>query len=192
MNCTLAMCSSVYQTVSLVMMANPLDVIIIGQPTTETMNKMVEQMTQMVAPIKTIAWGGRHGSLTLVLDDTDSSSITKVCLTSTKPVTQPDAINKGITSTSSPLEILTFQEETKKLQKEFDLQEVVTNIGVQHIIDSVKEKNIKKIRKEYVGYANYTNKSVLRHLQTNWCKVMTRKRTDADARKLSIRYGYPT
>ena len=64
--------------VSLIMEAKPLDVII-GQPTTETMNKMVEQMTQMVAPIKTIAWGGRHGSLTLVLDDTDSSSITKVC-----------------------------------------------------------------------------------------------------------------
>ncbi len=43
------------------MTAKLLDVII-GQPTTETMNKMVEQMAQMVAPVKTTAWGGRHGS----------------------------------------------------------------------------------------------------------------------------------
>ncbi len=117
------------------MAAKPLD-IIVGQPTTDTMNKMVEQMAQMVAPVKTTAWGGHHRSL--VLDDADYSSITKAKITSTKPVTQPDAINKGIMALSTPLEILTFQEETKKLQKEFDLQEAVTNIGVQRIIDSVE------------------------------------------------------
>ena len=36
------------------MVAKPLD-IILGQPTMETMNKMVEQMAQMVAPVKTTA-----------------------------------------------------------------------------------------------------------------------------------------
>jgi hypothetical protein len=41
------------------------------------------------------------------------SSITKTKITSTKPVDQPDTINKGITTASTPLEILTFQEETK-------------------------------------------------------------------------------
>jgi hypothetical protein len=115
----------------------------------------------------------------LVLDNADFSSITKMCITSTMPFTQPDAINKGITATSTPLEILTFQEETKKLQKEFDLQEAVTNIGVQRIINSVEEQYIKELNKEYFGYANNTNKSVLRHLQTNWCKVMTRECSDA-------------
>ncbi len=114
MNYTSATGSSVHQTVSLIMAAKPLDVIV-GQPTTENMNIMVEQMAQMVAPVKTTAWGGCHGSLALVLDDMDYSSITKTRITSTKPVTQPDAINKGITATSTPLEILTFQEETKKL-----------------------------------------------------------------------------
>ncbi len=100
------------------MAIKPLD-IIVGHLTTDTMNKMVEQMDQMVAPVKTTAWGGNHGSLALVLDDADYSSITKAKITSTKPVTQPDAIIKGIMTTSTPLEILTFQEETKKLQKEF-------------------------------------------------------------------------
>jgi hypothetical protein len=100
-------------------------------------------------------------------------------ITSTTPVNQPDTINKGITATSTPLEILTFQEETKKLRKEFDLQEAVTNIGVQRIIDSVEEQYIEELNEEYFGYANSTIKSVLQHLRTNWCKVMTKERTDA-------------
>ena len=112
--------------------------IIVGQWTTETMNKIVEQMAQMVAPVKTTAWGGCHGSLALVLDDADYLSITKAKITSTKPVNQSDTVNKGITAASNPLEILTFQEETKILQKEFDLQETATN-GVQRITDSVEE-----------------------------------------------------
>jgi len=66
------------------------------------MNKMVDQMAQMVALVKTTAWGGLQGSLTLVLDDTDYSSITKAKITFTKPVNQPDTINKGITATSPP------------------------------------------------------------------------------------------
>ena len=165
MNYTSATGSSVDQTVSLIMVATPLDVII-GQPTTESMNKMVEQMAQMVAPVKTIAWGGCHGSLALVLDDADYSSNTKAKITSTKPVNQPDTTNKGITAISTPMEILTFQEETKKLQKEFDLQKAVTNIGVQRIIDCVKEQYIKELNEEYFGYANSTIKSVLHRLRS--------------------------
>jgi hypothetical protein len=164
--------------VSLIMTAKPLNVII-RQPTTETMNKMVQQMAQMVAPVKTTTWGGPHGSLALVLNNADYSSITKACVTSTMPVTQPDAINKGITATSTPLEILTFKEETKKLQKEFDLQKAVINISVQRIIDSAKDQYIKELNKEYFRYANNTIKSTPYHFRTNWCKVMTRERTDA-------------
>jgi hypothetical protein len=57
MNYTSVTGSSVHQTVSLIMSAKPLDVIV-GQPTTKSMNKMTEQMAQMVTPIKTTAWGG--------------------------------------------------------------------------------------------------------------------------------------
>ena len=110
----------------------PLD-IIVGKPTMDTMNKMVEQMAQMVAQVKTSAWGGLHGTLSLVLDDTDYTTITKGTVTSTTLVAQPYTVNKKITATANPLEILTLQEETKKLLREFELQEAVTNIGVQQI-----------------------------------------------------------
>ena len=157
MNYTSATGSSVHQTVSLIMAAKPLNAIV-GQPTMKTMSKMVEQMAQMVALVKTTIWGGRHGSLALVLDDADYSSITKAKITSTKLVNRPDTINKGIRTTSTPLEILIFQEEMKKLQKEFDLQEAVTNFGVQRIIDSIEEQYIEELNEEYFGYANSTIK----------------------------------
>jgi hypothetical protein len=66
MNYTLAGGSSIHQTVSLIMLAKPLDVIVM-QLTTKSMDKMTEQMAQMVAPVKMTAWGGQHGSLALVL-----------------------------------------------------------------------------------------------------------------------------
>jgi hypothetical protein len=67
----------------------------------------------------------------------------------------------------------------KTLQKEFELKEAVTTIGVQRIIDSVEEQYIKELNKEYFGYANQTIKTLLTHLHTNWCKVMTKERTNA-------------
>jgi hypothetical protein len=95
-------------------------------------------------------------------------------------VTQPDTVNQGITNQSTPFEILTLQAETKTLQKEFDLQEAVINIRVQCIIDCVEEQYTKELNEEYFGYANRTIKSVLHHLRTKWCKIMTRECMDAN------------
>ena len=62
----------------------------------------------------------------------------------------------------------------KTLQEEFKLQEAVTTIGVQRIIDSVKGQYGKELNKDYFGYANQTIKMLLTHLHKNWCKVMTK------------------
>ncbi len=58
------------------MSAKLLDVIV-GQLTTKSMDRMTEQMAQMVAPVKTTTWGGLHGSLALVLDDADYATVSK-------------------------------------------------------------------------------------------------------------------
>ncbi len=101
----------------------------------------MEQKAQMVAPIKTTAtaWGGLHGSLALVLDDADYTTVTKNIVTSAAPLSKPTTINQKINKLSNPYEILTLQEEIKTLQKEFTLQEAVTTIGVQRIINSIEE-----------------------------------------------------
>jgi hypothetical protein len=93
-------------------------------------------------PSKTTAWGGWHGLLAPVLDDTDYKSITKLTTQTTALVTQPDAVNRGITNQSTQLKILTLQAETKTLQKEFDQQEAVINIRVQCIIDCIEEQYV--------------------------------------------------
>jgi hypothetical protein len=82
MNYSSASGSSVHAMVNLIMATKPLDVIV-GQPTTASMDKMTEQMAQMVAPVKTTAWGGLHGSLALILDNADYKIITKAVVKST-------------------------------------------------------------------------------------------------------------
>ena len=177
MNYSSATGSSVHQTVSLLMSTKPLDVIV-GQPTTKTMNRMTEQMAQMVAPVKTTAWGGLHGSLALVLDDADYALITNNVIKTADALIKPVSINPKINDKSSPYKILTLQDKWKTLQKEFDLQEAVTSIGVQHIIKCVEEQYVEELNKDYFGYANQTIKTLLDHLRTKWCKVMTKERTD--------------
>jgi hypothetical protein len=88
-------------------------------------------------------------------------------------------VNPKINNTTSQLDLLTLQAETKRLQKEFDLQEAVATISMQHIINSVKEQYVEELNEEYFGYANQTIKTIIDHLRTNWCKVMMKERTNA-------------
>ncbi len=67
---------SVHTTVNLIMAAKLLNTMV-GQPTTKSMDRMTEQMAQMVAPVRTTTWGGLHGSLALVLDDVNYATITR-------------------------------------------------------------------------------------------------------------------
>jgi hypothetical protein len=111
---------SVHQTVALIMSVKPLD-IIVGQPTTKFMDRMMEKIAQMVTPVKTTAWGGLHGSLALVLDDADYATVTKSIVTLAAPLSKPTTITPKINKLSTPYEILILQEEMKTLQKEFKL-----------------------------------------------------------------------
>ncbi len=171
--------TSVHQTVALIMAAKPLDVII-SQPTTDSMDRMTKQMAQMVAPVKTTTWGGLHGSLAFVVNNTDYAMVTKNIVTLLAPHNKPTTINSRVNKQSNPYEILTLQQEKMKtLQKEFELQEAVTTIGVQRIIESIKEQYVEELNEDYFGYANQTIKMFLAHLHTNWCKVMTKECTNA-------------
>jgi hypothetical protein len=144
---------SVHQTVALMMSAKPLGVIV-GQPTTKSMDMMTDQIAQMVAPVKSTTSGGLHGSMALVLDDADYATVTKNIVTLAAPLSKLTTINPKINKLSTPYEILTLQEEIKTLQKEFKLQEAVTTIEVQCIINSVKEQYVEELNKDYFGYTN--------------------------------------
>ena len=87
---------------------------------------------------------------------------------------KPVSIKPKIDDKLSPYKILTLQDKWETLQKEFDLQEAVTSIGVQRIIKCVEEQYMEELNKDYFGYANQTIKTLLNHLRTKWCKVMTK------------------
>jgi hypothetical protein len=169
---------SVHATVNLIMVAKPLNTIV-GQPMAESLDRMMKQMVQMVAPVKTTALGGLHGSLVLVLNDVDYAAVTHRAVTLTARLVQPPSVNPVIKDNTPQRELLRLQADTKDLQKAFDLQEAITNIGVQRIMDSVEEQYLEELNEDYFGSANQTIKSLLDHLHTNWCKVMTKKRMDA-------------
>ncbi len=105
--------------------------------------------------------------------------VTKNIVTSATPLSKPATINPKLNELSNRNEILTLQEEMKTLQKEFKLQEAVTTIRVQRIINSVEKQHIKELNEDYFGYANQTIKMILTHLCTKWCKVMTKECTNA-------------
>jgi hypothetical protein len=178
---------SVHQTVALTISTKPLNAIV-GQPTTKFMGRMTEQMAQMVAPVKTTAWGALHGSLAHVIDDADYAMVTKNIITSLVPLNKPTTINLRITKQSNRYEILTLQEEMK-LSRKSSSSRRHTTIGVQRIIDSIKDQYIKELNKDYFGYTNQTIKMLLTHLCINWCKVMTKEHTNAT--ESSIRHGSP-
>jgi hypothetical protein len=75
----------------------------------------------MVAPVKTTAWGGLHGSLALVLDDADYATVTRNTVTLAASLSKLTRINKKINKLSTPYEILTLQEEMNTLQEAFAL-----------------------------------------------------------------------
>jgi hypothetical protein len=146
------------------------------------MDQMTEQIAQMVAPVKTTAWGRLHGSLALFLDNVNYPTVTRWAVTFTDRLVQPLAVNPAIKDDTPQRKRLRLQADTKNLQKAFNLQEAITNISVQRIIDCIEEQYVKELNKNYFGYANQMIKSLLVHLHTNctnWCKVMTKECMDA-------------
>ncbi len=105
---------SVHATVNLIMVAKLLDTIV-GQSTTKSMDRMTEQMAQMVAPIKTTAWGRLHGSLALVLDDIDYVTVTRRVVTLTNHLVQLPAVYLAIKGNTPQGKLLRLQADMKNL-----------------------------------------------------------------------------
>ncbi len=116
MNYSSAGGSSFHVAVNLIMAAKLLDTIV-GQPTTKSMDRMTEQMAQMVAPVITTAWGGLHGSLASVFNDVSYAIVTSWAITLTARLVQPPAFNPVIKDDTPQCKLLRLQANTKNLQR---------------------------------------------------------------------------
>ena len=85
----------------------------IGQPTTNSMNIMTEQMSKLVSAVKTTARGGKHVYLALVLHEGNYRTFTRCAEATIARLTNPAPVNKEITAFSTPFETLILQEKQK-------------------------------------------------------------------------------
>ena len=95
---------------------------------------------KIVAAVKTTAWRVKHGSIALVLDNADYHRLTRYQSETTSWLDPPTAMSGTIGATSTPFEIMTIKNEQKKLHKVYDMQDSVTDIGVDRIVASVDEQ----------------------------------------------------
>ena len=82
---------------------------IIRQSTTDSMNIMTEQMSKMVAAMKTTLWGGKYRSLALVLYEEHYRTVTRDAGKKINQLTKIAPVNEAITEFSTPFETPTLQ-----------------------------------------------------------------------------------
>ena len=122
----------------------------------------------MVTSTKTTAWGGKHGSLSLVLDKDDHRTVARDSSATINRIPKPSPVSKAITAFSTPLETLNLQESQKVKREKYELQEAATDIRVKRIVKCIKEQYVEEINEEYFGFANSTIIIMLTHLQSTW------------------------
>ena len=117
---------------------------IIGQPTTTSANNLKEKIAKIVASVKTTKWGGRHGYLPLVLNNTEwqTASGHGATLPSGDPnntdrLTQPPLVPAGLTNTMTITSRQAITSKDDRDKAELLTQEAVESITVGRIITEI-------------------------------------------------------
>ena len=161
-------------------MAKPIDKMV-GHPTTTSHKHLVNQLAQAAGDIESTAWGGNHGTIALVLEDGPYQTLTGDANLSTAWQDQPDAVHPDIDARTTKFDMLTLQEEQKLVIMEYQQQVAVDNTLKECLINSVDDQYIEELKKDYIGYADETTKTLLAHIKSTWCKVTTQEKKKAKA-----------
>ena len=161
-------------------MGKPVDKMI-GHPTLSTHKHLVNQLAQAAGDIETVAWGGNHGCIALVLEDAQYQTLTGDPTSNTDWQDVPDNVHPDIDETCSEFELLTLQAEQKQTIAEYHKQIAVDNTLKKCLLKSIDEQYVEELKKDYIGYADESTKSILSHIKTTWCKVTTQEKKQAKA-----------
>ena len=152
---------------------------IVGEPTIDSYDSLIEQLCVGAALIKTTQWGGKFGHIPIILEDERFRIITNDENATTEDVVAFDEVDPNIDANTPDFE-------AKKLARKWDakiraqkMQEEVKSHFVGIIVGAVDEEYIIEKKVEYVGYANETPKSLLKYIKKTWCKVTTLQRGKA-------------
>ena len=139
---------------------------IVGQPTLQAVQKLVEQLSAYSSHFHTNVWDGRHGHLSLVLDQAKMRVVTNTAALDCSRLTKPELVHPGITRDTKGRDLLEYQEKQKQKWSEYYFMLVVDAVAVEAIAAAVDEQYIDELREEYVGYKNATIKTMIKQLRT--------------------------
>ena len=149
---------------------------VIGEPTLVTYKTLFDQLAISAAAVKTNQWGGLHGHLPLLVSDAQFVTIAGDADAVTSKHVKPARIDPRIDGqTSNYLRLLYTREQDEKLL-DYHTQEEVDDALKNLIIEAVDPQYIEEKKRDYVGYANETAKSMLAHIKSTWCKITTREK----------------
>jgi len=149
---------------------------IIGEPTLVTFKTLFDQLAVSAAAVKTNQWGGLHGHLPLLVSDAQFQTISGNVAAVTDKRNKPNRIDSRIDGATSNYHRLKFTREQDEKILDYHTQEEVDDAIKNLIIESVDPQYIEELKRDYVGYANETGKSMLAHIKSTWCKITTREK----------------
>ena len=161
--------------------AVPLDPIV-GQPTLPAVRKLVEQLATFTSHFSTSAWGGKHGHLALVLDETTMRTITKNSALDCSRLKKPGLVHPSIAENTKGRDLLELQEKHKQTWAEYHSQTIIDAVAVEAIVAAVDAQYIDQLNEDYVGYKNATIKTMVAHLRT-WYVI-------TNAEKIAIKAAF--
>ena len=156
--------ATVYEAVRAIVTPLPLNKIV-GQPTTSTVNHLLQQIAKIAAAIKTTSWGGRHGHLALVLTDTEYRTITGNPDIVIDHLPTPPIVATGLTNTTTLTNRASITGLHNLACQELWKQEAVDALIVDKIVcEAIDPTYVKELEDDYMGYSGQTIKMIIQHL----------------------------
>ena len=128
--------------------------------------------------IKTRMWGGLHGCLVLVLEETNMRHVANDPTLNCNRMEKPPFTHPDITPLTTFTKDKKLTNEHKVKWDEYHLQEAMIFHGRAAIVAAVMPQYIEEKEVDYLGYGMETILSLVAHLRT-W-PVITKRRKDGD------------
>ena len=146
---------------------------LLGKPTIVTYIILEYQVAVAASAVKTSQWGGKHGRLALIFNESKYRLITVTTTRIVDRQTKPACTEPNIDSKTSDFERIKLSRAQDKKIRDFHLQEETDEQLKEKIIEAVDEEYLGELKKDSVGYSEETAKSLLTHLKTTWCNIAT-------------------
>ena len=153
MTAIMATMTAITETVRGHMEAVPLNVII-GQPTINYVQHLIELLATFESLFTTTKWGGKNGFLLLVLRNYKLQLPDEDNNLNCKRFVKPDLLNPSIEDDTKGRKRLQLQVDEEVKLKIYSFQEVVNSAAVKAIFADVDTQYVEELEEYYVGYKN--------------------------------------